>query len=282
MMKVISNILIGGTFFFAAVCFAVKNPEQLGGVSVESSFKPLSDVMLPLSAIYYKEANEKNERSGFIADQSMVVTGSVRTYLIDYPRGTSSVQIVKRYTDTLALDGFTVLFNCAAAKCGKKDGYRLFFSNRLNDTTASQHYVVASRNGIYKALYLSDIDNQPRAFIVNIVETNNKKTANDNLIYFSTGVYELDAIAKASADKWILKLSKNTTSISVFGNADAEGGILKNVALAEKRAEAVKAYLLDKHVFSAEKIITLSAANVARPISSDRGKVVELMAHYVD
>lgn len=62
-------------------------------------------------------------------------------------------------------------------------------------------------------------------------------------------------------------------------SADPLGGLAANIKLAEDRANNVRAYLIAHHGIPAERVVSLSAANLARPLTGERGRFVELSAH---
>ncbi len=271
MVKKLSVFFIMVSAFFSCIACAA--------VTLESSTKNSSSIKIPLSEIYFKEAAASGSMSGFTADKLESVSGVIKTKVVDYSYGYSAAQKWREFSVTLIASGYEILFSCSALECGKKDGYRLFFSKRLNDSTVSQHYVVAKRDNTYKALYIAEIDRQPRAYFLEVQHQPAEKKQ-QNIVEFKLGSSSLEAGEIVKIDNWLITLKTNVNKISIFGNADAEGSLEVNAELAAKRAEAIKAYMLKKYPSFSEKIVVFSAANLARPLSDERGRYAELSAHY--
>lgn len=77
-------------------------------------------------------------------------------------------------------------------------------------------------------------------------------------VYFPYDSFSLDATAKSvlKANAQILK-DKASMKVQVEGHCDQRGGIQYNIALGEKRANAIRAYLMDQGV-SGDRISTIS------------------------
>ena len=235
---------------------------------------------MPVSPIVFAEADQ-NSASGFYAEKTIALTGRLISQIVDYPTGRSATEIFDLFVLSAAKLGYEVMYQCKAADCGKKDGYRAYFSPRLNDDEQTQHYLVVRKGNLYKSLYVAEIDGQPRGYFldVRVGSANVDYVATQNLISFATGQALLSASAKTKVDRWVEQVKPKELTITVLGTADAVGGLSTNIKLAEDRANNVRAYLIAHHGMAAEKVVSLSAANLARPLTGERGRYVELIAH---
>jgi peptidoglycan-associated lipoprotein len=86
-------------------------------------------------------------------------------------------------------------------------------------------------------------------------------------VYFPYDSFNLDSQGKSAlkANADILK-SNGSVKIQVEGHCDQRGGIQYNIALGEKRANAVKKYLADQGV-SGDRVTTISFGK-ERPLDS--------------
>jgi|GEM_PF-1310197 len=247
---------------------------------LQSDYKANLTVHIPVSPILYKEASDIHQSSGFYAENEIVNQAILRTKLLDYPKKYNVTAIFNRVKQALVTSGYDILYQCVGQECGKKDGYRLYFSTRLNDSGESQSYVVALHKNTYNAFYIADIDGQPRAFFAEATINKPDRTGlSNNLIPFELGSAELTVQTKNIIDSWLVLVGANAKEISIIGHADASGKLEKNIQLAEARASAVKEYVQQKTVGKDIKILSFSAANLARPLNGSRGRYVELAAH---
>lgn len=251
-----------------------------GGALIDSALKNRASVVIPVSPVVFEEA-EGNSESGFYAEKTIPLTGRLVSQILDYPIGRSANEIFDLFVSSAARLSYEVIYQCKAADCGKKDGYRAYFSSRLNDDAQTQHYLVVRKNSLYKSLYVAEIDGQPRIYFldVSVGGLNEESVATQNLISFASGNALLSESEKAKVDRWVERVKSETPIITVFGTADAVGGLAANIKLAEDRANNVRAYLIAHHGIPAERVVSLSAANLARPLTGERGRFVELSAH---
>lgn len=279
-MRFWTGVLFIAGGIFSSVAFSNELRPAHGGIVVENAFKNLSSIDIPVSSIIFAEANQNNP-SGFYADKTISLTGRLVSQILDYPMGRSATEIFELFFASATKLGYEVIYECKAADCGKKDGYRAYFSTRLNDDTQTQHYLVVRKNSFYKSLYVAEIDGQPRSYFLDVSVGGSKadSVATQNLISFSSGNALLSASEKSKVDRWIEQVKSQALTITVFGTADAVGGLAANIKLAEDRANNVRAYLIAHHGIPAERVVSLSAANLARPLTGERGRYVELVAH---
>ncbi len=79
-------------------------------------------------------------------------------------------------------------------------------------------------------------------------------------IFFPTGKFELDDNSKFILDEAAsLAQTFGSVRMRVTGNTDSQGNRKSNVALSEKRAKAVVAYMIDKHEFPKDKFVVIGA-----------------------
>ncbi len=80
-------------------------------------------------------------------------------------------------------------------------------------------------------------------------------------IYFPSGKHELDENQKTILDEKAAGLAQTFGSVRmrVTGNTDSQGDRKANIALSEKRAQAVVNYLITKHGFPKDKFVVVGA-----------------------
>ncbi len=92
-----------------------------------------------------------------------------------------------------------------------------------------------------------------------------------NSVYFAFDSSELDASARATLDAWAAWLNANPdVRIKVEGNCDERGSREYNLALGQRRADAVRDYLASQGV-SASRIDTVSFGE-ERPVCTGTGE----------
>jgi len=277
-------ISLGFVLIWATVPSAFAGDYSLpsNGIIVESINKNDTAIEIPVSAVFFKESDKKNPASGFYAEKTVLITGRYAYHVLDFPVGKPSSDIFQQFLNKSKDLGYDIVFQCKQDECGKKDGYRTYLSKRLNDGNNTQAYLVAQKGNIYRSIYVADLDGQARGFFLEAVDKNqpdNSESAS-NLVLFPTGKSDLSVSAKEKIDRWVAATIKDKSQIvSVFGNADSSGGLIANIKLAQDRANAVRSYMIERHHLSASRLVSLSAANLARPLGASRGRFVELVAH---
>ena len=84
-----------------------------------------------------------------------------------------------------------------------------------------------------------------------------KVTMKENIVNFAFDSSNLTSAAKTDLDK-LAKVLKNNpdTNINIYGHTDSKGSDSYNLALSERRANAVKSYLSSKGISSSRMIAT--------------------------
>jgi NitT/TauT family transport system substrate-binding protein len=95
-------------------------------------------------------------------------------------------------------------------------------------------------------------------------------------INFRSGEFQLDENAKYIIDKEFVEIAKAFANarIRIEGNTDDVGKKASNVALSQKRAEAVRDYLVKEHGMPANRFIVIGNGpdNPVAPNTSEDGK----------
>ena len=95
-------------------------------------------------------------------------------------------------------------------------------------------------------------------------------------VYFNIGEYTLSDREVSHLDYFANGIEGRDVEIKVTGSADtATGSEARNKFLAEKRAETVKNYLVEKHRFNADKIKTEVVLDIFGNTSVSRVAVVD-------
>lgn len=88
-------------------------------------------------------------------------------------------------------------------------------------------------------------------------------------IYFASGSAFLSPESYPVIDEAVLRLQVNPdTRIEIAGHTDAEGGAAANLALSQRRAEAVRDYIVRAHGISADRLVARGYGET-RPVASN-------------
>ena len=99
---------------------------------------------------------------------------------------------------------------------------------------------------------------------------------NSSSVYFNIGEYTLSEREASRLDYFASGIEGRDVEIKVTGSADtATGSEGRNKFLAEKRAEVVKNYLVEKHGFNADKIKTEVVLDIFDNASVSRVAVID-------
>ena len=197
----------------------------------------------------------------------------------------TTLQILAPLRSQLEAAGYTVLFDCASARCGGFDfrfgtevlqapemyvdltAYR-FLSARgpegdylslLVSRSAAAGYVQVIRAGVAEAAPVSVSDDAPPVVSAAAGDVAAQLDAEGHVVLrdlsFATGSSDLGEGAVASLDALAEYLRANPTRRIVFvGHTDAVGSLQANVALSRKRASAALRYLRDRQGIPADRI----------------------------
>ena len=95
-----------------------------------------------------------------------------------------------------------------------------------------------------------------------------KVTMKENMVNFAFDSADLTSTAKANLDKLATVLKNNMdTNINIYGHTDSKGTDAYNQSLSERRANAVRAYLISQGV-AASRMITMGVGE-KEPIASN-------------
>ena len=98
-----------------------------------------------------------------------------------------------------------------------------------------------------------------------------KLTLNENAVRFDVNKATLTATAKTNLDKLVPVFNSYAdTNIEIFGYTDSTGKADYNLALSQKRADAVKTYLISKGLVASR--FKTSGLGIADPIASNETK----------
>ena len=111
---------------------------------------------------------------------------------------------------------------------------------------------------------------------VYVSKTVEVEVPNSSSVYFNIGEYTLSEREVSHLDYFANGIEGRDVEIKVTGSADtATGSEARNKFLAEKRAETVKNYLVEKHRFNADKIKTEVVLDIFGNTSVSRVAVVD-------
>lgn len=93
-------------------------------------------------------------------------------------------------------------------------------------------------------------------------------TMSENMVNFGFDSSELTSVAKANLDKLATVLKNNMdTNINIYGHTDSRGTDAYNLSLSERRAAAVRSYLISQGVASS-RMITMGMGE-KEPVASN-------------
>jgi OOP family OmpA-OmpF porin len=247
------------------------------------------------------------ERNALAFDKSVSVEGKLSSYFYVQPAGTSALEVFRNYQSALQQAGFTTLYSCEMQACDK-DLIREQYRNEVLDArkwspaqpAPSGNFgrdvrflsAKATRNGadVYVGLFVAEpnsVWNAPVAALLVaepaamesgkvVVNTDalQKGLASEGRIalygiYFDTGKAELKPESRPQLAE-MAKLLQADKALKVFivGHTDNEGTVDGNLALSQRRAEAVVAALASEHKIDAARLRARGVANFS-PVASN-------------
>lgn len=247
------------------------------------------------------------ERSALHFEKSVPVEGKLSGYFYVQPAGRSALEVFRNYQSALQQGGFQTLYSCEMQDCDKaliQEQYRNEALDKRKWTPAQPApagqfgrdvrflSAKATRNGadVYVTLFVAEPNstwNVPVAALLVaepapmeagkvVVDTTalQKGLAADGRIalygiYFDTAKAELKPESQPQLAE-MAKLLQANKSLKVFivGHTDNEGSVDANLALSQRRAEAVVAALVAQHKVDAARLRARGVANFS-PVASN-------------
>lgn len=243
-------------------------------------------------------------------DKSITVEGAINAYYYVQPAGVSPLEVMRNYQDALVQAGFQALFSCELQACAAAHipenyrnellGPRRWDRKRITPADGSSPRELrywsgkATRNGadVYAVVWVDEatsVWNAPTASVLVIepkaMETGKVTATLEQMksglqadgkialygLYFDTGKAEVKAESKPQLDE-MAKLLKADPALRVFivGHTDNQGALEGNVALSQRRAEAVVAALAQQYGIDAKRMLARGVASYA-PLASNAG-----------
>ncbi|MFL6601695.1 MAG: DUF4892 domain-containing protein [Steroidobacteraceae bacterium] len=243
-----------------------------------------------------------------VFDRPIDVEGRVSAYFYVAPKERSALEVFRNYQSALKGAGFAMLYTCELSTCDDAQIRELFrrellgqrkWSGTRTDPTGSFDRDVRfisgkiSRNGTdaYVMIYVAEPNSIWQAPVTAVVvaepapmETGNVLVNTDRLqkglasegrialygIYFDVDRAEVKPQSKAQLEE-MAKLLKTDKSlkVAIVGHTDNHGTVDGNVALSQRRAEAVVALLISSYKIDASRLQARGVASFA-PVASNR------------
>lgn len=243
-------------------------------------------------------------------DKAVPVEGKLSSYFYVQPAGRTGLEVFRNYQAALKQSGFELLYSCEMQACDQaliREQYRneVLYPRKWNPDSPppSGNFgrdvnflsAKATRNGsdVYVALFVAEPNSTWNAAVAALLvaepaamESGKVLVNTDALqkglaaegkialygIYFDTGKAELKPESKPQLAE-MAKLLQANKSLKVFivGHTDNEGQVEGNLALSQRRAEAVVAALSGEHKVEASRLRARGVANFA-PVASNAGE----------
>lgn len=244
---------------------------QLAAVSGISQFQSTRNqgdsYALPTGRVVYQQMDNASYTRGYRPQEEKVVIGDHERRIYDYPASASATGVFSTIKRHLESRGFSVLYSCQGAECGKSEGWRALLTPLAVGPDNSQAYLVGSieRWGSreYAAFYVNEVDDRPRVVGDYLMDQTGvdallHENANDvagfinsgaelfGEIPFELGSHRSHKIPDDLASKlqtWEQTHDKAPHQLTVVGYTDETGGLKLNHQLAMERAKFVGDYL---------------------------------------
>ncbi len=241
-------------------------------------------------------------------EKSSVVEGRVSSYFYVGPRERNALEVFRNYQTALSQAGFTALYSCEMRSCDQaliREPFaaevlrpRKWASGRGDPSSAVSRDIrfvsaKATRNGadVYVMVFVAEPDSvwQAPAAVVIVaepaaMETGKVTVSSEQLqkglaadgrialygIYFDTGRAELKPESKAQLDEMAKLLTNDPAlKVAIVGHTDTQGGVDANLALSQRRADAVTTALTTVYKIDAARLKARGVASFA-PVATNR------------
>ncbi len=244
--------------------------------------------------------------SALVFDKFTAVEGRVSSYFYVQPKERSALEVFRNYQAALQQSGFTTLYACEMRTCDQGLIKEHFASEVVQprkwadgispassiDRDVRFVSAKASRNGadVFVMVYVAEPNSVWQAPVAVVLvaeptalETGRVVIATDKLqrgladegkialygLYFDTAKAEVKPESKPQLAE-MAKLLQANKSLKVFivGHTDNQGTVDANLALSQKRAEAVVTTLIVDHKINAARLRARGVANFS-PVTSN-------------
>ena len=244
--------------------------------------------------------------SALVFDKSTAVEGRLSSYFYVQPKERSALEVFRNYQAALQQSGFTTLYACEMRACDQALIKEHFASEVVQprkwadgispassiDRDVRFVSAKASRNGadVFVMVFVAEPDSVWQAPVAVVLvaepaalETGKVVIATDRLqrgladegkialygLYFDTGKAEIKPESKPQLTEMAKLLQANKAlKVMIVGHTDNQGMVDANLALSQKRAEAVVAALVADHKIDATRLRARGVANFA-PVTSN-------------
>jgi OmpA-OmpF porin, OOP family len=243
-----------------------------------------------------------------VFDKAIDVEGHVSAYFYVAPKERSALEIFRNYQSALKGAGFTALYSCELRACDDAQlrdpfrrellGQRKWTANRTDPTGSFDRDVrftsaKLSHNGAdaYVMVYVAEPNSLWQAPVAAVVvaepapmDTGNVVVNTDRLkkglvdegrialygIYFDSGRAEVKPESKPQLEEMAKLLSSDKSlEVVIVGHTDNQGTVAGNIALSQRRAEAVVTALTSSYKIDANRMRARGVASFA-PVATNR------------
>ena len=246
-----------------------------------------------------------------VFDRSVGVEGRVAAYFYVGPKERTALEVFRNYQTALSQAGFATLYSCEMRACdqalirepfvGEVVRSRKWASGRGDPSGAISRdirfaSVRAMRNGaeVYAMVFVAEPNSVWEAPVAVVIvaepaamETGKVTVSSEQLqkglavdgrialygIYFDTGRAELKPESKVQLDEMARLLTNDRAlKVVIVGHTDTQGAVDANLALSQRRAEAVTAALSTGYKVDAARLKARGVASFA-PVATNRTEV---------
>lgn len=241
-----------------------------------------------------------------VFDKSTAVEGRLGSYFYVQPKERSALEVFRNYQAALQQSGFTMLYACEMQACDQALIKEAFakevvqprkWADGISPASSIDRDVrfvsaKASRNGadVFVMVYVAEPNSIWQAPVAVVLvaepaalETGKVVIATDKLqrgladegkialygLYFDTAKAEVKPESKPQLAEMAKLLQANKAlKVLIVGHTDNQGTVDANLALSQKRAEAVVAALVTDHKIDAARLRARGVANFS-PVTSN-------------
>ena len=245
-----------------------------------------------------------------VFDKFVPVEGKVNAYFYVGPKQRTALEVFRNYQAALTQGGFATMYSCEMRACDDAMIREPFpaevartrkWADGRGDPSGSISRDIrfvsakATRNGaeVYVMVFVAEAGSQWQAPATVVIvaepaamETGKVTVSSAQLqkglaeegrialygIYFDTGRAELKPESKAQLDEMARLLTNDRAlKVAIVGHTDTQGGVDANLALSQRRAEAVVAALVSTYHVDAARLKARGVASFS-PVATNRNE----------
>jgi len=272
---------------------------------VKSWDKVNSEYQIIRSPPSYQDRDSLASTKGYKIESSELVYGQLSRYIYDYDKVQSSLNVYEQISKSITSSEYEVIFSCEKFDCGEVMGWTLYLSDLISGEANKQFFSVAKKllegGGFeYISYYVTEIDNQPRALIDVVIaptehnfdlivysEQVSKNLMKDGRVILDGLNFSIGSAQLQPESSRVLKLMSNIIKrapkklFAIVGHTDNTGNYSSNFALSVRRANVVRAHLINIYHVDAKQVIA-NGVGPLTPLTSNKDEASRTLNRRVE